>query len=212
MPHSSRPTDSAPFNPLLLELTSRPAKVAILGFGTVGRSVAEILSYSPDPRLQLTHVFNRDVERKRVSWMDETFTDGRLSSRSLNSDVPSWSSTPSADCIAAESGFAWRCSAAKSVITANKQFIAHRGRELAQLAFHAGRATSVRRLRRWWRPVLLGVQEGLAGDRLVGVSGILNGTCNYILSRMEAANVSFDAALHRGAAVRIRRSRSLVRL
>ncbi len=44
-------------------------------------------------------------------------------------------------------------------------------------------------------PVLLALQEGLAGDRLVGVSGILNGTCNYILTPDGTANVSFDAAL-----------------
>ena len=83
----------------------------------------------------------------------------------------------------------------KSVITANKQLIAHRGRELTQLAFHAGEQLLFGASVAGGVPVLLGLQEGLAGDRLVGVSGILNGTCNYILGRMETANVSFDAAL-----------------
>ncbi len=44
-------------------------------------------------------------------------------------------------------------------------------------------------------PVLRALQDGLAGDRLVEVSGILNGTCNYILSRMQAAPISFAEAL-----------------
>jgi homoserine dehydrogenase len=44
-------------------------------------------------------------------------------------------------------------------------------------------------------PVVRAVRDGLAGDRLVRISGILNGTCNYILTRMESAGLAFDAAL-----------------
>jgi homoserine dehydrogenase len=173
---------------------TQAAKVAIVGFGTVGRSVAEILSYTPDPRLRLTHVFNRDVERKRVSWLNENveWTDDIESV--LNSDVEIIVETVGGLHPAEE----WVRKAllrGKSVITANKQLIAHRGRELAQLAFHAGEQLLFGASVAGGVPVLLALQEGLAGDRLVGISGILNGTCNYILSRMEAANVSFDAAL-----------------
>ena len=44
-------------------------------------------------------------------------------------------------------------------------------------------------------PVIRGVQEGLAGDKLTRIHGILNGTCNYILTRMESGNIAFDQAL-----------------
>ena len=85
--------------------------------------------------------------------------------------------------------------AGKSVVTANKQLIAHYGAELgdlarvrgAQLRFEASVAGGI--------PVLRALQEGLAGDRLVEVRGILNGTCAYILSRMQTAELPFAEAL-----------------
>src|SRR5881394_3301554 len=46
-------------------------KIAILGFGTVGKAVADVLCSTPVSGLQLTHVFNRQIERKRVSWVPE---------------------------------------------------------------------------------------------------------------------------------------------
>ena len=170
------------------------SNVAVLGFGTVGRSVAEILSYSPDPRLRLTHVFNRNVERKRVTWTDDSVHYTSDFHSVLNSDADILVETIGG----LEEAETWVRQAllqGKSVITANKQLIAHHGRELAQLAhdhnaqllFGASVAGGV--------PVLLALEEGLAGDRLIGISGILNGTCNYILTRMDAANVSFETAL-----------------
>jgi homoserine dehydrogenase len=166
----------------------------VLGFGTVGRSVAEILSYSTDPRLRLTKIFNRDVDRKRVSWtQDEVLYTSNIDDvLESNADI----------IVEAVGGIdpakAWVTKAlaqGKSVITANKQLIAHHGRELAQLAHDNGAQFLFGASVAGGVPVLLALQEGLAGDRLVGVSGILNGTCNYILSRMEAAGVSFETAL-----------------
>ena len=54
-------------------MSQRALNVALLGFGTVGASVAKILVERPElaGRLQLTHVFNRDVARKRAPWMPE---------------------------------------------------------------------------------------------------------------------------------------------
>ena len=80
-------------------------------------------------------------------------------------------------------------------MTANKQVIAHCGAELQILArqqqchlcFEAAVAGGT--------PVIRGLQEGLSGDRLFRILGILNGTCNYILTRMEADHVSFASAL-----------------
>jgi homoserine dehydrogenase len=81
------------------------------------------------------------------------------------------------------------------VVTANKVLIAAEGVALSELACrhrqHLAYGASVA----GGVPVLSGLQEGLAGDELVRVSGILNGTCNYILTRMEQAGLSFADAL-----------------
>ncbi|HWR16625.1 MAG TPA: homoserine dehydrogenase [Terriglobales bacterium] len=173
---------------------ARPLTVAILGFGTVGRSVAEILSYNLDPRLRLTHIFNRNIDSKRVSWTPDELT--------WTADVNDVLTSDADIIIEAIGGLdpaeAWVRRALQrgtTVITANKQLIAHRGRELSQIARDYGAQLLFGASVAGGVPVLNGVKEGLAGDRLVGVSGILNGTCNYILSRMESANVSFDVAL-----------------
>ena len=191
---STQPSSAQPRLELVRDVASLTQSVAILGFGTVGRSVAEILSYSPDSRLRLTHVFNRDVDRKRVSWTNEEILWTDRIDDILDSDV---------DLVVESVGgvdpaFDWVRKAllkGKSVVTANKQLIAHRGRELTRLAFDTGNQLLFGASVAGGVPVLLALQEGLAGDRLVGISGILNGTCNYILTRMEQAGVSFDAAL-----------------
>jgi homoserine dehydrogenase len=83
----------------------------------------------------------------------------------------------------------------KSVVTANKQLIARHATELLRMAAehrqHLGFGASVA----GGVPVISGLQEGLAGDELVELSGILNGTCNYILTRIESAGISMDEAI-----------------
>ena len=83
----------------------------------------------------------------------------------------------------------------KSVVTANKQLIAHCGAELVEIARDRGCEAAIRSVGRRRHPVLRALQDGLAGDRLVEVSGIINGTCAYILSRMEQAALPFAEAL-----------------
>jgi homoserine dehydrogenase len=170
--------------------TAHPVvKVAILGFGTVGSSVARVLAASRFPGLQLTHIFNRNVERKRnsdaakvvprsVVWT-ESFDD------ILRSDVDvvvelMGGLTP------AEGWLRKALAAGKSVVTANKQLIAYRGPSLAKLAalhnVHLVHGAAVA----GGVPVIPGMLQGLGGDQVTRLSGIVNGTCNYILSRMEA--------------------------
>src|SRR6185295_9354822 len=86
-------------------------------------------------------------------------------------------------------------SAGKSVVTANKQLIAHHGKELFDLAEQSSRELRFEAAVAGGIPVLRALQEGLAGDRLVEVRGILNGTCAYILSRMQSAELPFAEAL-----------------
>jgi homoserine dehydrogenase len=163
-------------------------RVALLGFGTVGSSVARVLAASRFSGVQLTHIFNRNVERKRASdaakvvpasvvWTEDIDT-------ILRSDV---------DVVIelmgglnpAESWIRKSLASGKSVVTANKQLIAYRGTSLAKLAaqhnVHLVHGAAVA----GGVPVIPGMLQGLSGDKVRRLSGIVNGTCNYILSRME---------------------------
>lgn len=176
---------------------TRPGRVlhvGIAGFGTVGKAVARILSQPPQSGLRLTHIFNRDVERKKTDWVpgDVVWTDRIEDLYDPRVDVfveLVGGVTPAADWIrrALEAG--------KSVVTANKQVIAQCGTELAGVAFRHRRHLAFEAAVAGGIPVIRGIQEGLSGDRLFRILGILNGTCNYILTRMEAGHVSFEAAL-----------------
>ncbi|MGB6250723.1 MAG: homoserine dehydrogenase [Terriglobales bacterium] len=190
MPASAKPdvTSSRKVNP------TPTCKVALIGFGTVGSSVARILCERANTHLRLTHVLNRNVARKKVDWLPpsvqwtENIDDVLSSDAEIVVEVMG-GLQPAEDWIrrALQSG--------KSVVTANKQLIARCGPELISLArqrkkqiqFGASVAGGV--------PVISGLQEGLAGDDLYKIRGILNGTCNYILSQIEANGIPFDTAL-----------------
>lgn len=174
--------------------SSRTLSVAIIGFGTVGSSVARILSDYPPAGLRLTHIFNRNYQRKRADWVSRNvrWTDDINDVLSSDADIVCeliGGLNPAGEWIrkALASG--------KSVVTANKQLIARQGAELVRLAEEHGQHIAFGASVAGGIPVISGLQEGLAGDQLVKLCGILNGTCNYILSRIETAGVSFADAL-----------------
>src|SRR6201999_6075 len=69
------PASSAPEStPAAKRSEPRPLRVALFGFGTVGRSAARILIESAPAGLELTHIFNRGIDRKRVDWVPSTVT------------------------------------------------------------------------------------------------------------------------------------------
>jgi homoserine dehydrogenase len=88
----------------------------------------------------------------------------------------------------------------KSVVTANKQLIARCGPDLLQLAASKGCQLEFGASVAGGVPVIPALRTGLCGDRLHGIAGILNGTCNYILSRIENARVPFSEALEEAQA------------
>ena len=180
--------------PSSLDRTLTTLNVAIIGFGTVGRSVARILSERSSADLRLTHIFNRQIARKRVDGLPETirWTEDIHDVLSSDADVVVeliGGLEPASEWIrrALKSG--------KSVVTANKQLIARHGAELVNLARENGQHIAFGASVAGGVPVISGLQEGLAGDELVELCGILNGTCNYILTRIESAGVSFAEAL-----------------
>ncbi|MGB8911678.1 MAG: homoserine dehydrogenase, partial [Candidatus Sulfotelmatobacter sp.] len=88
----------------------------------------------------------------------------------------------------------------KSVVTANKQLIARHGPDLLQLASANGCQLEFGASVAGGVPVLPALRTGLSGDRLHGIAGILNGTCNYILSRIETDRIPFSEALEEAQA------------
>jgi homoserine dehydrogenase len=173
---------------------SGAARVALLGFGTVGQSVARILCSGEMPQVVLTHIFNRKVAAKKADWVPAsvTWTDDIGVVLSADVDIVIelvGGLRPTLDWVkgALESG--------KSVVTANKQLMAHHGSELLDLARSKGLEVRFEASVAGGIPVLRALQEGLAGDRLVEVRGILNGTCAYILSRMQAESIALADAL-----------------
>jgi homoserine dehydrogenase len=90
--------------------------------------------------------------------------------------------------------------AGKSVVTANKQLIARHGPDLLQLASANGCQLEFGASVAGGVPVLPALRTGLSGDRLHGIAGILNGTCNYILSRIETDRIPFSEALEEAQA------------
>jgi homoserine dehydrogenase len=178
-------------------------RVALIGFGTVGRAVAKILSENRDGRLRLTHICNRNVEKKKqalnpndvpgdVIWTDDVDS-------VLNSDVQIvieliGGLNPAEQIVRRALG------AGKSVVTANKQLIARHGSDLLQLAASKGCQIEFGASVAGGVPVLPALRTGLCGDQLHGIAGILNGTCNYILSRIENARIPFSEALEEAQA------------
>jgi homoserine dehydrogenase len=159
-------------------------KVALLGFGTVGSSVARILGDPHCHDLELTHIYNRDVARKRTDWVPAGVR--------WTEDLGEVLASPADVIVELVGGLdpagEWvrqAVAGGKSVVTANKKLIAYRGLELQKLAqekhcsllYGAAVAGGV--------PVIPALQQGLAGDEIVKLEGILNGTCNFILSKME---------------------------
>ena len=169
-------------------------RVALLGFGTVGQSVARILCSGEVPGVQLTHISTATSRESASTGCRHRCAGPSRRRKSSPSDV---------DIVIELVGglrpaYDWvrgALLAGKSVVTANKQLMAHHGTELLDLARARGLQVRFEASVAGGIPVLRALQEGLAGDRLVEVRGILNGTCNYILSRMQSETISFADAL-----------------
>jgi len=165
-------------------------RIGLLGFGTVGSAFAEVLAADERGGVRITHVFNRGVERKKT----------HARAKFLGKDVV-WTERVE-DVIGAEDvdvvvelmggldpAEGWlraALSAGKHVVTANKQLIAYRGAELFALAAEKGVQLLYGAAVAGGVPVIPGVAQGLSGDVITRISGIVNGTCNFILSSMES--------------------------
>jgi homoserine dehydrogenase len=166
-----------------------PVRIALLGYGTVGSSVARVLAASKLPGIELTHIFNRNVERKRTSEAAKCVPAPVVWTENFDEILSSGAEIVVELMGGLDPAEGWlrKCLAAgKSVVTANKQLIAYRGAALSRLAAKHGVQLVHGAAVAGGVPVIPGILQGLGGDQITRINGIVNGTCNYILSHMES--------------------------
>ena len=173
--------------------------IGLLGLGTVGAGVAAILA-SPTGRhplvgeLALKRVAVRDLNRPRPI---------ELPSELLTTDPESVVDDPSVDIVVevmgglepARSLILRAIAAGKPVVTANKAVIARYGEEIAAAAAQQGVYVLIEAAVGGGIPIIEPLKQSLGGNRIQKVSGIINGTTNYILSRMADEGAAYGAVL-----------------
>ncbi len=179
-----------------------PLKIGVAGLGTVGGAVVRLLEQKANA---LALHCGRPVEVVAVT------ARSRAKKRDLGTCAPRWADDPMAlatdpevdvfvelmggDGDPAKSAIEAALRAGKSVVTANKALLAHHGAELAAVAEKHGGALDFEAAVGAAIPIIRTLREGLAGNSFDRVYGILNGTCNYILTRMEEDRLSFADCL-----------------
>lgn len=173
----------------------------MIGLGTVGQGVAELLTQHADlyaqrigRRMQISQVLVRNIDKATAT--------GAVDASLITNDADTFFNAEMdivievAGGLDPVGGFVERAlSAGKPVVTANKSLLAERGGELFALArqhqttiaFEASCAGGI--------PVIAAMLHGLAANRYCGLYGILNGTCNYILSEMAEHGSNYDEVL-----------------
>lgn len=182
-------------------INQNPLQIALLGMGTVGTGVAFILQNSAEilikragRPLRLAKVLIKDQNKKRefhpgtdkfANSLDEILDDPAI-------DVV----------VEVAGGTTWAFDAmaaalrhGKDVVTANKAVLATRGKELFDIARSNRRCVAFEASVGGGIPIIGALQRGLAANRIIGIQGILNGTCNYILTRMTDDHLDYPSAL-----------------
>jgi homoserine dehydrogenase len=179
-----------------------PLKVGLAGLGTVGAAVVDLIDRERDALavrcgrlIEVTAVTarskakKRDVDLKAIRWVHDPMALAVDPGIDVFVELMGGADDPAKAAIAAALG------AGKSVVTANKALLAKHGVALAALAEKHRVALNFEAAIGGAIPVVKTLREGLAGNSFTRISGILNGTCNYILTRMEREKLSFAACL-----------------
>jgi len=177
-------------------------RVGIAGLGTVGASVARVLSEKAAEltrqcgrQIAVTAVSarskrkNRGVDLAGAKWFDDPVE------LAAQADIDVFVELIGGDEGPARAGVKAALEAGRHVVTANKALLAKHGVALAEIAEKKGVLLNYEAAVAGGIPVIKTMREALAGNTVNRVFGILNGTCNYILTRMEAEGISFDACL-----------------
>ena len=174
-------------------------RIGLAGLGTVGIGVVKIVQRHADlitartgRRVVITAVCARDRSRNR---------DADLSAYAWEADPVALARRPDVDVFVevmgghegpARTATEAAIAAGKDVVTANKALLAHHGHALALAAEAAGRVIRFEAAVAGGIPVIKALTEGMAGNRITRVMGVMNGTCNYILTRMQSAGLPYD--------------------
>jgi homoserine dehydrogenase len=178
-----------------------PLRVGIAGLGTVGGAVLRSLT---DDVAGMASRSGRPVVVAGVSARDRAKAAPLLGGAEWFDDAVALAKAPDLDVfvelIGGHEGVAREAveaaiASGKSVVTANKALLAHHGMALAAAAEQAGVALSFEAAVAGGIPAIKVLREALSGNAVDRVYGILNGTCNYILTRMESEGIGFDACL-----------------
>jgi len=180
---------------------TKPLRVALAGLGTVGGGVIRLIDANGDliarragRRIEVVAVSARDrakdrgVDITRFGWVDDTT---KLAEADADVVVELIGGSDGPALALARATLA----AGKGFVTANKAMIAHHGLELATAAEAAAAPLKFEAAVAGGIPVIKGLREGAAANAIARVYGILNGTCNFILSKMEAEGRDFAEVL-----------------
>lgn len=176
-------------------------RIGIAGLGTVGASVVRLLqTHGPDiarragRAVEIVSVAAKDRTRDRgvdVSGYEWTTPEAMGADSTLDAVVELMGGEEGpAAALVEDSLKAGRC-----VVTANKALLAHHGLDLARLAENSGAALCYEGAVAGGIPIIRTIRQGLAGNEIRSVYGILNGTCNYILTQMRETGRAFDDIL-----------------
>jgi homoserine dehydrogenase len=179
-----------------------PLKVGLAGLGTVGATVVRLIERQRDALaarcgrpIEIVAVTarsrtkDRGVDLKRVRWVDDPTSLARDPGIDVFVELIGGEGDPAKSAVEAA------LAAGKSVVTANKALLARHGVALAALAERHHVALNFEAAVGGAIPIIKTLREGLAGNALARVYGILNGTCNYILTRMEQEELTFAECL-----------------
>ena len=175
-------------------------RVGVAGLGTVGGGLLSFLAERPDfapagGRAVVTGICARSRSRARsvdtaaMTWFDDPVELAKSPDNDIFVELIGGSDGPAKAAVEAALALG------KPVVTANKALIATHGAELAKLAEANGAPLLFEAAVMGGTPAVKILRESLVGEDVVSVSGILNGTCNYILTEMEAKGSSFGDVL-----------------
>jgi homoserine dehydrogenase len=177
-------------------------KLGIAGLGTVGTQVVSIIQNKQKlihqqcgKTLTVEAVSARSRDKDRgldldaVRWFEDPVALARHEGLDVFVELMGGSDGPALESVRAA------LSTGKSVVTANKALMAKHGLDLLDLAEQNNVSLYFEAAVGGGIPVIRAMRDGLVGNRVTHLSGILNGTCNYILTRMEQEHIAFEEAL-----------------
>lgn len=176
-----------------------PLRLGIAGLGTVGVGVVKIIRQKANLLAQrtgrpvvITAVSARSKDKDRGVNLDQYAWETDPVALAKRDDVDVFVELMGGDSGPAKDAIEAAIAAGKDVVTANKALLAHHGQEIAAAAEEKGCVVRYEAAVAGGIPVIKALTEGLAGNDITRVMGVMNGTCNYILTRMQDAGLPYE--------------------